>query len=395
MKKTLIILSLLAIFASSCRQATKTQSIENTDKYIGIYEYVNTYSTEQNNYIVLKKENDKIIGFYYGTTDEFDEAREGYLPAFFVASMNKLEINKNTITFVLNVNNSDFLTKPINLEITSTQKAIELGYKNWENFFSAKSKRYIGFISNAEFIFFKEEDKKFIFALNGQATKKQAETITEQSNEVNDVVIEQNSDRKVKYFFRANGGSVIFFDDGTAYRCARCELEENLESFEPNITYKEYPTYLLMESNSKWDLYDEDGNITMDWVIVNYQNVKRTDDIYDTPALKMLQDFYTQYITEQAKASDYDSRTVTAIKNKYLTKELLEKLQKEDFDYDPFLYAQDCDRAWLKTLTIALTGQDNAYTVCYYYQPHHTNCITLYLVEKDGHYLINDLDEFR
>jgi len=68
----------------------------------GVYEYVYEYNTEsliENHYIELSKKNGKIVGHYYGTSDDFDEAREGYLPGFFSAPMINLKINGNKITF--------------------------------------------------------------------------------------------------------------------------------------------------------------------------------------------------------------------------------------------------------------------------------------------------------
>ena len=68
----------------------------------GIYEYVYEYNTEsliENHYIELSKKNGKIVGQYYGTSDDFDEAREGYLPGFFSSPMKNLRINGNKITF--------------------------------------------------------------------------------------------------------------------------------------------------------------------------------------------------------------------------------------------------------------------------------------------------------
>jgi hypothetical protein len=113
----------------------------------------------------------------------------------------------------------------------------------------------------------------------GQSSKKQAEptneTISEQNSEI---VIKENSNRKVKYYFRANGGQGIFFDDGTAYICARCELEEKLENYKPNCTYTEFSTYLLIDGEVKWELYDESGRVAIDWVIVNYRSIESTDE---------------------------------------------------------------------------------------------------------------------
>jgi hypothetical protein len=68
----------------------------------GIYEYVYEYNTAsliENHYIELSKKNGKIVGQYYGTSDDFDQAREGYLPGFFSSPMENLKINGNKIKF--------------------------------------------------------------------------------------------------------------------------------------------------------------------------------------------------------------------------------------------------------------------------------------------------------
>ena len=245
MKKTILILSIFAFIASSCGKATK-QNIEKMDKYVGIYEYVYPFSSEENQYIVLKEENGKIIGFYYGTSDEFDEAREGYSPAFFVAKMDQLEINGNSIQFVLNVNNSDFLTKPIDFQITSTQEAIKSGYKNWRNGISTEPKKYVGFLSADEgTIFFKkinawEDDKKFT-KQNFNSTKSQkAEDFVPNDEKIiekivgdlngdgeNDVVIITQQTKKsafvVEYgtkFDRNRRGIIIAFKKDKGYELA-------------------------------------------------------------------------------------------------------------------------------------------------------------------------------
>ncbi|MBP6935273.1 MAG: hypothetical protein KBB61_06890 [Paludibacteraceae bacterium] len=148
----------------SCGQNPNPQNqgdkVSNFDKYVGIYEYVypnNTQDLNENHFIVLTKSKDKLTGLYYGTSDEFDEAREGYLPGFFVSPMDDLKINGDTISFVLNTNNSDFLTKTVDLKIQSTKEAIGSGYKNWDNKISTNPKTYVGLIKDFETIFFKGE----------------------------------------------------------------------------------------------------------------------------------------------------------------------------------------------------------------------------------------------
>jgi hypothetical protein len=163
-----IILFGLFMILIACGQNSNSQKqankVANLDKYVGVYEYVypdNTKDLIENHYIVLTKTNDNLTGLYYGTSDEFDKAREGYLPGFFVSPMDRFQINGDTIRFVLNTNNNDFLTQPIDLKIQSRKEAINSGYKNWENKIPTNPKSYVGLIKDSVTIFFKGE-KEFM-----------------------------------------------------------------------------------------------------------------------------------------------------------------------------------------------------------------------------------------
>jgi len=127
---------------------TFTACSKESDKYSGIYEYKAPYDASyENQYIVLTEKGGKVTGFYYGTSDEFDDVREGYYAGYFVAQMNDLKITGDSIEFVLKVENSDFLTKLIDLKITSTQEAIKAGNENWHVYFSPEENKYVGHIS--------------------------------------------------------------------------------------------------------------------------------------------------------------------------------------------------------------------------------------------------------
>lgn len=73
------------------------------DLYLnGIYEYVYPYNTSdliENHYIAFRKTGEVIEGWYYGTSDEFDEAREGYLPGFFVSEIDGLRTDGDSLFF--------------------------------------------------------------------------------------------------------------------------------------------------------------------------------------------------------------------------------------------------------------------------------------------------------
>jgi len=89
---------------------------ENSDSLMGVYEYVYEYNSEdliENHYIEIKEKNKNISGVYYGTSDDFDEAREGYLPGFFKAEMKNIKITAKNIIFEIYVSNADMYKKPI------------------------------------------------------------------------------------------------------------------------------------------------------------------------------------------------------------------------------------------------------------------------------------------
>lgn len=104
------------------------------DSLLGVYEYAyefNTKNLTENHYIVLESDNDSIAGRYYGTSDDFDDAREGYLPGFFVAPMRQLSIQGQKISFQIEVQADDLFIKPIELSIGSSQEVDRKKNKKW------------------------------------------------------------------------------------------------------------------------------------------------------------------------------------------------------------------------------------------------------------------------
>lgn len=103
---------------------------------IEIFEYAypnNTASLNENHQIELIKQSSGYVGFYHGTSDDFDEAREGYYPGFFVLQMLDLKVDKDSISFTLNPTTEDMFSKPIPLSIRTSADAKKGGYVQWEN----------------------------------------------------------------------------------------------------------------------------------------------------------------------------------------------------------------------------------------------------------------------
>jgi hypothetical protein len=118
-------LLLLIVFLSSPAAYCNDKGIPS-----GIYEYAYKYNTKtlkENHYIKIFKSNGKSIGYYYGTNDDFDDAREGYLPGFYSQEMINLKINGNKISF--EIQPKKFFSKaitPIKKEISNSTWGIRI-----------------------------------------------------------------------------------------------------------------------------------------------------------------------------------------------------------------------------------------------------------------------------
>jgi hypothetical protein len=174
-----VILIAFAFLITSCGQTTNNKTAEKNkispkpeqiysdreirDKFIGTFEFVYPYNTSdliENQYIVLCKNESQYHGLYYGTSDEFDENREGYLPGFFVATMEKLVIDGDTIKFTLNVKNKDIFDKAVELKYKSADEARQNGYEKWIQTLEFEPRNYIGTIKDNSIIFNGYIDKR-------------------------------------------------------------------------------------------------------------------------------------------------------------------------------------------------------------------------------------------
>lgn len=85
--------------------------------------------------------------------------------------------------------------------------------------------------------------------------------------------------------------------------------------------------------------------------------VKNSETANDS-AINMIHSFYDEYIPAN-NGLPVDEARIKTIKKKYCTARLLNVLQDEEIDYDPFLNAQDCDLSWLNTLSVKRDAEES------------------------------------
>ena len=176
MKNYYIYIILFCLFLScQSKNVEKSSVLEMNSQVVGTYLWkypIEIASTlNEDNRIVISNGNNGIEGLYYGTTDEFDVAREGYVAGYFVLRIYDLYINDDTIKFTLKPEKTDFFTKPIDISIKSSKDAAKKGYIHWDildNYPFQTSKNYQGLIKDSQSIIFSEDPndkmytKKFI-----------------------------------------------------------------------------------------------------------------------------------------------------------------------------------------------------------------------------------------
>lgn len=127
---------------------------DNTD-YTGVFKYSYEYVTEtlnEDHYIVIEAIEGQLVGRYYGTSDEFDEAREGYHPGYFVLDMQELSVDGNTIEFSLVLGSDMTYTYPIDLRITGHEDVDLVENPHWSNSHMTGEKLYLGLIEKNRLI---------------------------------------------------------------------------------------------------------------------------------------------------------------------------------------------------------------------------------------------------
>lgn len=123
------------------------------DQYAGTYQYDYEFDTEdqaEDHYIVLENMNGALAGWYYGTSDDFDNAREGYSPGYYVTDMRDMVIGDGTISFRIEL--GEVFSKPVDLQYRSSVDVRLDENPLWENNLRKKENSFTGTIADGEIV---------------------------------------------------------------------------------------------------------------------------------------------------------------------------------------------------------------------------------------------------
>ncbi|KYG81555.1 hypothetical protein EV198_1753 [Roseivirga ehrenbergii] len=160
MKSFSTFLFLIVILFPSCQQErakTNTSIVEekplapepkvnSPDDFLGEWKFSDPHPSEElkeHHYMIIEKTNIDLVGWYFGTTDDFDQAREGYFPGFFVAKMENLSFAGDTIKFSLKVQEDQLYEKPIPL---NKRPEDEINLPKWEYGVPYSEREYVGIL---------------------------------------------------------------------------------------------------------------------------------------------------------------------------------------------------------------------------------------------------------
>ena len=155
----LIMSSLSCTGNASTHSHTPTSSEIDSIAYYYYYSNYPSYDCEDNIIEFLYKNGEVVDGYFWGTSDEFRDAREGFYPGFFVLRLEQISNKKDSIVFTLDSRKTQYLSGPVNIRHHSSDEALKHGNHPWrqnDKFFQ-DSVRYCGTFQKGNLVLHKDK----------------------------------------------------------------------------------------------------------------------------------------------------------------------------------------------------------------------------------------------
>lgn len=115
--------------------STVAQTIDSDSVVYYLYDHVKENQGSGNAWedriIELVYRGDSVSGCMWGTSDEFQGAREGYYPGHYVIGLKDVRICGDSIFFILDSRGERFFSNPVDVDIHTSAEAKERGWHDW------------------------------------------------------------------------------------------------------------------------------------------------------------------------------------------------------------------------------------------------------------------------
>lgn len=129
-----ILLMGMSVFSCNIRDVESSATASDADSIVYYYCFKDDqyHHDGEEPIMELSYKDGKIVkGYFWGTSDEAEDAREGYYPGYFVVAMEQIYHKADSMAFVLDTRKTKFFSGPIGVDIHSAEEAEKSGAHAW------------------------------------------------------------------------------------------------------------------------------------------------------------------------------------------------------------------------------------------------------------------------
>ena len=129
-----ILLMGMSVFSCNIRDIDTSATASDADSIVYYYCFYGGEYSHNGEEPIMElscKDGQIVKGYFWGTSDEADDAREGYYPGYFVREMEQIYHKADSMAFVLDTRKTKFFSGPIGVDIHSAEEAEKSGAHAW------------------------------------------------------------------------------------------------------------------------------------------------------------------------------------------------------------------------------------------------------------------------